>query len=251
MILYVLKAILIPFLGTSLGALGVFFLKNERKTETCALLRGFSAGMMTAASVWSLLIPSLELAKENGNIVCLPALVGLWCGAAFLTVCDGIAGQIERNDLSKDTRMLVWSVTLHNLPEGMAVGVSASGLLANDPYTTVSSVMALSIGIAVQNIPEGAIISLPLRAEGKSKGEAFFFGVLSGAIEPVGAILALFCVRFATLLLPYLLSFAAGAMLYAVTAELIPEMIGEKSRFSGIVSYFIGFSVMLALDTTL
>ena len=224
--------ILIPFLGTSLGAGCVFFLKNSLCDGIQRALTGFAAGVMVAASVWSLLIPAMEQAADLGRLAFFPAAVGFWLGILFLLLLDHLIPHLHQNSLQAEgpksqlqrTTMMVLAVTLHNIPEGMAVGVVYAGYLAGTAQITAAGALALSLGIAIQNFPEGAIISMPLRAEGMKKGRAFWGGVLSGIVEPIGAVLTILAAGIVVPALPYLLSFAAGAMLYVVVEELIPEM---------------------------
>ena len=250
--------ILIPFIGTMLGAACVFFMKKALKKVQRALA-GFAAGVMVAASIWSLLIPAIEQSENMGALSFFPAVVGFWIGVLFLLALDHLIPHLhvgsEQSEGPKSklgrTTMMVLAVTLHNIPEGMAVGVMYAGLLAGNTKITAASALALSLGIAIQNFPEGAIISLPLRAEGESKGKAFFGGVLSGVVEPVGAVLTIIAAQLIIPALPYLLSFAAGAMLYVVVEELIPEMSqGEHSNI-GTVFFAVGFSLMMVLDVAL
>ena len=224
--------ILIPFLGTSLGAGCVFFLKNSLRDGIQRALTGFAAGVMVAASVWSLLIPAMEQAADLGRLAFFPAAVGFWLGILFLLLLDHLIPHLHQNSLQAEgpksqlqrTTMMVLAVTLHNIPEGMAVGVVYAGYLAGTAQITAAGALALSLGIAIQNFPEGAIISMPLRAEGMKKGRAFWGGVLSGIVEPIGAVLTILAAGIVVPALPYLLSFAAGAMLYVVVEELIPEI---------------------------
>ena len=224
--------ILIPFLGTSLGAGCVFFLKNSLRDGIQRALTGFAAGVMVAASVWSLLIPAMEQAADLGRLAFFPAAAGFWLGILFLLLLDHLIPHLHQNSLQAEgpksqlqrTTMMVLAVTLHNIPEGMAVGVVYAGYLAGTAQITAAGALALSLGIAIQNFPEGAIISMPLRAEGMKKGRAFWGGVLSGIVEPIGAVLTILAAGIVVPALPYLLSFAAGAMLYVVVEELIPEM---------------------------
>ncbi len=251
--------ILIPFLGTSLGAACVFFMKKSLSDTVQRALTGFAAGVMVAASVWSLLIPAIERSAGRGKLAFLPAVLGFWVGILFLLALDHIiphlhakSGQLEgpKSRLQRTT-MMVLAVTLHNIPEGMAVGVVYAGYLSGDTQITAAGALALSLGIAIQNFPEGAIISLPLRAEGMKKGRAFRDGVLSGAVEPIGAVLTVLAARMVVPALPYLLSFAAGAMLYVVVEELIPEMSQGDHSNIGTVFFAVGFSVMMILDVAL
>ena len=251
--------ILIPFAGTTLGAACVLFMKKLLGKSVQRSLAGFAAGVMVAASIWSLLIPAMEQSKNMGVFSFFPALIGFWIGVLFLLLLDHLiphlhvgSNQAEgaQSKLNRTT-MMVLAVTLHNIPEGMAVGVMYAGFLAGNVQITAASALALSLGIAIQNFPEGAIISMPLRAEGESKKKAFLGGVLSGIVEPVGAVLTMIAAQFIIPVLPYLLSFAAGAMLYVVVEELIPEMSqGEHSNI-GTVFFAVGFSLMMVLDVAL
>ena len=251
--------ILIPFLGTSLGAACVFFMRKTLSDGVQRALTGFAAGVMVAASVWSLLIPAIEQSSDMGGWSFVPAFVGFWVGVLFLLLLDHIiphlhakSGQQEgpQSQLARAT-MLVLAVTLHNIPEGMAVGVIYAGFLSGNTQITAASALALSIGIAIQNFPEGAIISLPLRAEVESKWKAFGGGVLSGVVEPIGAVLTLLMAQLIVPALPYLLSFAAGAMMYVVVEELIPEMSQGKHSNLGTVFFAVGFTLMMVLDVAL
>ena len=251
--------ILIPFLGTSLGAACVFFMKKTLSDMVQRSLTGFAAGVMVAASVWSLLIPAMEQAAGMGKLSFVPAVAGFWIGILFLLGLDHIvphlhvkSGQTEgpKSQLRRTT-MMVLAVTLHNIPEGMAVGVVYAGYLSGSAQITAAGALALSLGIAIQNFPEGAIISMPLRAEGMKKGKAFCGGVLSGVVEPIGAMLTILAAQLVVPALPYLLSFAAGAMLYVVVEELIPEMSQGKHSNIGTIFFAVGFSVMMTLDVAL
>ena len=236
--------ILIPFLGTSLGAGCVFFLKKSLSDGIQRALTGFAAGVMVAASVWSLLIPAMEQAADLGRLAFFPAAVGFWLGILFLLLLDHLIPHLHQNSLQAEgpksqlqrTTMMVLAVTLHNIPEGMAVGVVYAGYLAGTAQITAAGALALSLGIAIQNFPEGAIISLPLRAEGMKKGRAFWGGVLSGIVEPIGAVLTVLAAGIVVPAFPYLLSFAAGAMLYVVVEALIPEM--SQGRHSNVGTVF-------------
>ena len=251
--------ILIPFLGTSLGAGCVFFLKNSLRDSVQRALTGFAAGVMVAASVWSLLIPAMEQAADLDRLAFFPAAVGFWLGILFLLLLDHLIPHLHQNSLQAEgpksqlqrTTMMVLAVTLHNIPEGMAVGVVYAGYLAGTAQITAAGALALSLGIAIQNFPEGAIISMPLRAEGMKKGRAFWGGVLSGIVEPIGAVLTILAAGIVVPALPYLLSFAAGAMLYVVVEELIPEMSQGQHSNVGTVFFAVGFSVMMVLDVAL
>ena len=251
--------ILIPFLGTSLGAACVFCMKKSLNDRVQRALTGFAAGVMIAASIWSLLIPAIEQSAQMGGLSFLPAFIGFWVGVLFLLVLDHVVPHLHANSQQAEgpksqlrrTTMMVLAVTLHNIPEGMAVGVVYAGFLSGSTQITAVGALALSLGIAIQNFPEGAIISMPLRAEGMEKGRAFLGGVLSGVVEPIGAVLTILAARHVVPALPYLLSFAAGAMLYVVVEELIPEMSqGEHSNI-GTVFFAVGFSVMMVLDVAL
>ncbi len=251
--------ILIPFLGTMLGAAGVFFMKRSLGNMVRRALAGFAAGVMVAASIWSLLIPAIEQSASMGKLSFLPAFVGFWIGVLFLLALDHLIPHLhigsDRAEGPKSrlgrTTMMVLAVTLHNIPEGMAVGVMYAGFLAGNTQITAANALALSLGIAIQNFPEGAIISMPLRAEGESKKKAFLGGALSGIVEPVGAILTLIAAQLIITILPYLLSFAAGAMLYVVVEELIPEMSQGRHSNLGTVFFAAGFSIMMVLDVAL
>ena len=251
--------ILIPFLGTSLGAACVFFMKKSLSDAMQRALTGFAAGVMVAASVWSLLIPAMEQSAGMGTWSFVPVVTGFWIGILFLLTLDHLIPHLHRNSTQAEgpksrlerTTMMVLAVTLHNIPEGMAIGVVYAGYLSGEVQITAAGALALSLGIAIQNFPEGAIISLPLRAEGMSKRRSFAGGVLSGIVEPLGAVLTILAAQLLLPALPYLLSFAAGAMLYVVVEELIPEMSqGEHSNL-GTVFFGIGFSMMMILDITL
>ena len=251
--------ILIPFLGTSLGAGCVFFLKKSLSDGIQRALTGFAAGVMVAASVWSLLIPAMEQAADLGRLAFFPAAVGFWLGILFLLLLDHLIPHLHQNSLQAEgpksqlqrTTMMILAVTLHNIPEGMAVGVVYAGYLAGTAQITAAGTLALSLGIAIQNFPEGAIISMPLRAEGMPKRRAFWNGVLSGIVEPIGAVLTILAAGIVVPALPYLLSFAAGAMLYVVVEELIPEMSQGQHSNVGTMFFAIGFSVMMVLDVAL
>ena len=251
--------ILLPFLGTVMGAGCVFFLKRSLGTQVQRALTGFAAGVMVAASIWSLLIPAMEQAADMGKGAVIPAAAGFWLGILFLLILDRLIPHLHRNADQPEgvksgfgrTTMLLLAVTLHNIPEGMAVGVVYAGFLTGNDEITAAGALALSIGIAIQTFPAGAIISMPLRAEGMKKGQAFLSGVLSGIVEPLGAVLTILAAQFVLPALPYLLSFAAGAMLYVVVEELIPEMSAGKHSNIGTVFFALGFSVMMVLDVVL
>ena len=255
----ILSGLLIPFLGTTAGSACVLLMKRSLGRCVQRALTGFAGGVMVAASIWSLLIPAMEQSADRGKLAFLPAVIGFGLGVAFLLLLDTViphlhlnAQQAEgpKNRLAKTT-MMVLAVTLHNIPEGMAVGVVYAGLLSGTVDITAGAALALALGIAIQNFPEGAIISMPLHAEGKSKGKAFLYGALSGAVEPVGALATVLTAGLIVPAMPYLLSFAAGAMMYVVVEELIPEMSeGEHSNI-GVVLFAVGFMLMMALDVAL
>lgn len=255
----VFLGVFIPFIGTMLGSACVFFMKRLLGLQIQRALTGFAAGVMVAASIWSLLIPAIEQAADMGKGAVLPAVVGFWLGILFLLILDKLIPHLHRNDDQPEgvksgfgrTTMMLLAVTLHNIPEGMAVGVVYAGLLTESAQITTAGALALSLGIAIQNFPEGAIISMPLRAEGMKKSSAFLSGVLSGIVEPLGAVLTILAAQFVVPALPYLLSFAAGAMLYVVVEELIPEMSAGKHSNIGTVFFALGFSVMMVLDVVL
>ena len=255
----VVQGILIPFAGTSLGAACVFFMQRTLRPIIQRALTGFAAGVMVAASIWSLLILAMEQSVSMGKLSFLPAVAGFWIGVLFLLVLDRIiphlhmgSSEAEGPSVSlKRTTMLVFAVVLHNIPEGMAVGVVYAGWLAESSGLTLMGAMALSIGIAIQNFPEGAIISMPLRAEGMGKGKAFVCGVLSGAVEPIGAWITILAAEHIVPWLPYLLSFAAGAMMYVVVEELIPEMSEGRHSNVGTLLFAVGFTLMMTLDVAL
>ena len=251
--------ILITFLGTTLGAACVFFMKKSLGDLIQRSLAGFAAGVMVAASIWSLLIPAIEQSENMGKLSFLPAFLGFWIGVLFLLALDHLIPHLHigsdqtegpKSKLGRTT-MMVLAVTLHNIPEGMAVGVMYAGFLSGNTQITAAGAFALSLGIAIQNFPEGAIISMPLRAEGEKKSRAFFGGFLSGVVEPIGAVLTMIAAQLIIPALPYLLSFAAGAMLYVVVEELIPEMAQGRHSNLGTVFFAVGFSVMMVLDVAL
>ena len=255
----ILTGLLIPFLGTILGASTVFLLKDKLNKKIEKILLGFASGVMIAASVWSLIMPSIEMAEEQGMIAWIPAAVGFLLGMAFLLILDSIIPHMHlesdkpegiKSKLKKST-MLVLAVTLHNIPEGMAVGVLFAGAISGSTGVTIAGALTLAIGIAIQNFPEGAIISMPLKSEGMSKPKAFLYGALSGIVEPIAAIITILLTDFITPILPYLLSFAAGAMIYVVVEELIPEsQAGEHSNI-GTIGVALGFVIMMILDVAL
>ena len=251
--------LLIPFIGTSAGSACVFFMKDKLGDKVQRGLTGFASGVMVAASIWSLIIPAIEQSKHLGDLSFIPSAIGFSLGIVFLLILDSVIPHLHMNTDKAEgpksklerTTMMVLAVTLHNLPEGMAVGVVYAGLLSGNTSITAGGALALAIGIAIQNFPEGAIISMPLCAEGKNKGKAFLSGVLSGAVEPVGALLTIFAASLIVPAMPYLLSFAAGAMIYVVVEELIPEMSSGEHSNVGVIMFSIGFILMMALDVAL
>lgn len=251
--------IMLPFFGTAAGAACVFFLKERIKPTVQKTLLGFASGVMVAASVWSLLIPAMDMSEHMGKLAFVPAAVGLLLGMAFLLLMDRLIPHLHldhdepegpKSSLKKTT-MLVLAVTLHNIPEGMAVGVVFAGLMAENSGITMAGAFALALGIAIQNFPEGAIISLPLRSDGATKKKAFTMGMLSGIVEPLGALLTVLLYKTIVPLLPYLLAFAAGAMLYVVVEELIPESAEGEHSNMGTVGFAAGFVIMMVLDVAL
>lgn len=251
--------LVIPFLGTALGSAMVFFMKNKMNKKVEKLLLGFASGVMIAASVWSLLIPSLDMAKEQNVIEWVPATLGFLLGIFFLLLLDSIIPHLHLNSDKPEglkaklekTTMMVLAVTLHNIPEGMAVGVVFAGAMAQNAGITLAGAIALAIGIAIQNFPEGAIISMPLKSEGVSKPKAFLYGMLSGIVEPIGAIITIALTNLVVPILPYFLSFAAGAMIYVVVEELIPESHSGEHSNIGTIGVAIGFIIMMILDVAL
>ena len=256
---HIILGILIPFLGTTIGAGCVFFVQKEIKPVIQKMLLGFASGIMVAASVWSLLIPAMEMCESAGKLAFIPAAVGFSIGMLFLWMLDKLIPHLHmgsdtpegpKSNLKKTT-MLVFAVTLHNLPEGMAVGVVFAGLLTGSAPITVAGAFALTIGIAIQNFPEGAIISLPLHSEGQSKLRAFIMGTLSGVVEPIGALVTILCAKVLVPIVPYMLAFAAGAMIYVVVEELIPESAQGEHSDMGTMGFAVGFLIMMMLDVTL
>lgn len=248
--------LLIPFLGTSLGSAMVFFMRKHMNRKLEKMLLGFAAGVMIAASVWSLLIPAIDMAKEQGGNVWLPAAAGFLLGVGFLLFLDSVVPHLHVDSEKPEgvesnfqkTTMLVLAVTLHNLPEGMAVGVTVAGAMLGSSGITMAGAMALAVGIAIQNFPEGAIISMPLRSAGASRGKAFLYGVLSGVVEPIGAVITILLAERVVPILPYLLAFAAGAMIYVVVEELIPESQSGDHTNIGTIGVAVGFVLMMVLD---
>ncbi len=257
--LNIFEGLMIPFAGTALSSACVFFMKKELGRNMQRVLTGFASGVMVAASIWSLIIPAMELSADKGKLSFLPPAIGFWLGILFLLLLDSVIPHLHlyaekaegvRSKAAKTTMMLL-AVTLHNIPEGMAVGVIYAGLLSGGGKITAGGALALSLGIAIQNFPEGAIISMPLHAEGKSKMKSFIGGTLSGAVEPLGALLTVLASGLIVPAMPYFLSFAAGAMIYVVVEELIPEMSQGEHSNTGVVMFALGFTVMMALDVAL
>ena len=254
----VISAVMIPFLGTCIGSAMVFFMKGAMNRTLQRSLTGFAAGVMVAASVWSLIIPAMEQSEHMGKLAFFPAFVGVWAGFGFLLLLDKLLPHMHLDEspegipcgLGKST-MMVLAVALHNLPEGMAVGVVAAGWLTGSESISFAAALALSLGIALQNLPEGAIISMPLKSNGMGRGRAFGYGVASGIIEPIGAALTIALAPFVVPILPYLLAFAAGAMLYVVVEELIPEMSEGSHSNIGTIFFALGFTLMMMLDVAL
>ena len=251
--------ILIPFIGTTLGAACVLFMKKTLRKQVQRALAGFAAGVMVAASIWSLLIPAIEQSENMGALSFFPAVVGFWIGVLFLLTLDHLIPHLhvgsEQSEGPKSklgrTTMMVLAVTLHNIPEGMAVGVVYAGFLLGNSGITAMAALVLSVGIAIQNFPEGAIISMPLRANGLGRGKSFLYGFLSGVVEPVAAFVTILAAGIITPAMPYLLSFAAGAMIYVVVEELIPEMSQGRHSNIGVIAFAIGFGIMMMLDVAL
>ncbi len=255
----ILFGILIPFIGTSAGAACVFFLKKEIRPNLQRVFLGFAAGVMVAASVWSLLIPAMDMCEDMGKLAFAPAMTGFLLGIAFLLLMDSVVPHLHVGDDTpegvpsrlKRTTMLMLAVTIHNLPEGAACGAVFAGVLTGEGTVTMAGAITLAIGIAIQNFPEGAIISLPLKSEGKSRFQAFLLGALSGVAEPAGALLAIALASVVTPVLPYLLAFAAGAMIYVAVEELIPEASEGNHSNLGTIAFAAGFAVMMVLDVAL
>ncbi|HBN57113.1 MAG TPA: ZIP zinc transporter [Lachnospiraceae bacterium] len=254
-----IQGILLPFWGTLLGAACVLFMRDRLHPAVERILTGFAAGVMTAASIWSLLLPAIEQAQALGRWSFMPAAAGFWVGIFFLLLLDCAIPHLHRDSEKpegpktalKKTTMMVLAVTLHNIPEGMAVGVAFAGWITGKQTITLAGAFALSVGIAIQNFPEGAIVSMPLRAEGMGKWKACYYGALSGAVEPLAAVLTVLAAGLVTPALPYLLSFAAGAMIYVVVEELVPEMSEGIHSNLGTIFFSAGFTVMMALDVAL
>lgn len=255
----IVTGLMIPFFGTTLGAATVFFMKGEINKKIEKLLLGFASGVMIAASVWSLLIPALEMAGDKGKFAFVPAAIGFLLGMGFLLLLDSIIPHLHLDSEKpegikkplKKTTMLVLAVTLHNIPEGMAVGVTFAGVMVGNSGITMAGAMALALGIAIQNFPEGAIISMPLRGEGGSRSKSFLYGMMSGIVEPIGAVITILLTRQVVPFLPYFLSFAAGAMIYVVVEELIPEAQSGEHTNIGTIGVALGFVLMMTLDVAL
>ena len=254
----IIGGLLIPFAGTSLGAAMVFFLKKQISGGLQRVLTGFAAGVMVAASFWSLLQPALDSSEQMGKLSFVPAAVGFLIGIGFLLLLDEITPhmhmdrQVEGPESKlKRTTKLILAVTLHNIPEGMAVGVVYAGWLSGETGVSQTAALALALGIAIQNFPEGAIVSMPLLAEGMPKGKTFWYGVLSGAVEPAAAAVTILAAGAVVPVLPYLLAYAAGAMMYVVVEELIPEMSEGKHSNAGTIAFSLGFVLMMMLDVAL
>lgn len=254
----VIQGIMIPFIGTSLGAAMVFLLKDQISENVQKMLTGFAAGVMVAASFWSLLQPALDSSEAMGKMSFLPAAVGFLIGMGFLLLLDEVTPHMHMDMQSegpqsglKRTTKLILAVTLHNIPEGMAVGVVYAGWLSGNAGLSQTAALALALGIAIQNFPEGAIVSMPLQAEGMPKGQTFLYGVLSGAVEPVASVITILMASKVIPVLPYMLAFAAGAMMYVVVEELIPEMSEGKHSNIGTVAFAFGFVLMMILDVAL
>lgn len=259
MTIEMLQEIMIPFVGTTFGAGCVFFVKGKLSMRLQRIFTGFAAGVMVAASIWSLLLPSLENAGHMGKLAFVPATVGFWIGVVFLAAMDKAVPHLHVNSDTAEgpkskfqkTTMMILALVLHNIPEGMAVGVVYAGAMMQEADITVTAALILSLGIAIQNFPEGAIISIPLHGEGMKKSKAFTYGMLSGLVEPLAAIITIMVAEFVVPTLPYMLGFAAGAMIYVVVEELIPEMSEGEHSHLGTFMFMLGFSVMMIMDIVL
>lgn len=259
MIVEMLQEIFIPFVGTTLGAACVFFVKGRLNLRLQRIFTGFAAGVMVAASIWSLLIPSLESAENMGKWAFIPAAAGFWLGVIFLALLDKVVPHLHMNSDAAEgpksslqrTTMMILALVLHNIPEGMAVGALYAGAMAEDAEITVAAALVLSLGIAIQNFPEGAIISIPLHGEGMKKSKAFTYGMLSGIVEPLAAVATILVAKIVVPVLPYMLGFAAGAMIYVVVEELIPEMSEGEHSHLGTFMFMIGFTAMMVMDVVL
>lgn len=255
----VIYGLLLPFVGTTLGAAMVFLLKDEIPSWLQKLLLGFASGVMIAASVWSLLIPSMDMTAQSGGVEWLPAVVGFLAGMFSLLIFDSFVPHLHidsdkpegvKSNLGKSS-MLVMAVTLHNIPEGMAVGVVLAGAMTQSAGISLAGALALAVGIAIQNFPEGAIVSMPLKASVKSRWKAFAYGAGSGAVEPVAAVITILLIDYIEPILPYLLSFSAGAMIYVVVEELIPESQSGSHSNIATIGVAVGFALMMFLDVAL
>ncbi len=247
----VILGILIPFLGTTIGSILVFFMKNTLNKSLEKILMGLASGVMIAASIWSLLIPSIEMAKNQEKFICFPSVIGFLLGIMLLLIFDKMISRFGKKlELNKSNKMLFLAVTLHNIPEGMAVGVAFAGVIIGNIGITMTGALVLALGIAIQNLPEGAIISMPLKASGLSKRNSFLYGFFSGIVEPIFALITLAFTSKIILILPYLLAFAAGSMMYVVVEELIPNFKKDDSKI-GIIGLTIGFLIMMILDISL
>ena len=259
MTIEMLQEIFIPFAGTTLGAGCVFFIKGKLNMRLQRIFTGFAAGVMVAASIWSLLIPSLENAGHMGKWAFMPAVVGFWLGVIFLAAMDKAVPHLHMNSETAEgpksklqrTTMMILALVLHNIPEGMAVGVLYAGAMMQEADITVTAALVLSLGIAIQNFPEGAIISIPLHGEGVKKSKAFTYGMLSGLVEPIAAVFTILVAELVVPALPYMLGFAAGAMIYVVVEELIPEMSEGEHSHLGTFMFMIGFTAMMVMDVVL
>lgn len=259
MTIEMLQEIFIPFVGTTLGAGCVFFVKGKLNLRLQRIFTGFAAGVMVAATIWSLLLPSLENAGHMGKWAFVPAVAGFWLGVIFLAAMDKAVPHLHANSETAEgpksklqrTTMMILALVLHNIPEGMAVGVVYAGAIMQEADITVTAALVLSLGIAIQNFPEGAIISIPLHGEGMKKSRAFTYGMLSGVVEPLAAVLTILVAEFVVPALPYMLGFAAGAMIYVVVEELIPEMSEGEHSHLGTFMFMIGFTAMLIMDVVL
>ncbi len=255
----IIPLLLIPFIGTTIGAATVLFVGDRSAERVRHILLGFASGVMVAASVWSLLIPAMEASSEMEKLAWVPAVSGFMLGVLFMLLLDTFIPHLHHDSDKPEgpqsklgrSSMLVLAVTLHNIPEGMAVGVVAAGVLTGEMGMTFAGAMALAIGLAIQNIPEGAIISLPLRTAGNSRGRAFAYGTLSGIVEPISAILTILCIEYIVGVFPYMLAFAAGAMIYVVVEELIPESHNGSHSNAPTIAFAIGFALMMVLDVAL
>ena len=255
----IIMGLLIPFIGTVAGSACVFFMKKEMSASLQKALSGFAAGVMVAASIWSLIDPAIEQSESMGRFSFVPAFIGFWIGVLFLLLLDHIIPHLHVNEQHAEgpksnlakASMMVLAVTLHNIPEGMAVGVVYAGLLNDNSMISASGALALALGIAIQNFPEGAIISMPLYSEGKNRTKAFLLGVMSGLVEPIGGFLMIWASSLFVKVMPYFLSFAAGAMMYVVVEELVPEMSQGEHSHAGVLMFTLGFTLMMTLDVAL